>query len=312
MASKSKIEWTESTWNPVAGCTKCSPGCDNCYAERMAARLANMMKPGYCDGVVELDESDLYIPKWTGEIIMSPGKLEQPMNWRRGRRIFVNSMSDTFHPKVPFEYVDKIFAIAALCPQHTLQILTKRVDRMLEYITPRNGDNPDNEGVIDIVCYMQNRNDLPLEAMLPIPNVHLGVSICTPDELWKLDVLRKIPAAVRFVSFEPLLGDMGKISLGGIGQVIVGGESGPGARPMQPDWVRSIRDQCGDVPFFFKQWGEWLSGADKCALKINTYQGYYPKRVTRIGKTTFFRVTKKKAGNILDGVVWEQYPKGGE
>ena len=284
MSSKSKIEWTESTWQPIAGCTKCSPGCDNCYAERMAYRLACMGQKKYqaTTGILG------YMRGWNGKIYCDEKALEIPLHWRKPRRIFVCSMSDLFHPKVPFEFIEKVMAVIEECPQHTFQILTKRPHIMFEYFSGIGK-------LYELSC---------------CPNVHLGVSICTPDEMWKADELRKILAAVRFISFEPLLADVGDINLEGIGQVIVGGESGPGARPMHPDWARNIRDQCvpNGIPFFFKQHGEWLSGADKYALKINTYN-FYPKRVTRIGNTTFFRVTKKLAGRMLDGREWQEYPK---
>jgi len=285
----SKIEWTESTWNVVAGCTKCSPGCLNCYAERMAWRLARMYRKYPVDTQLKKYHTVMRSgsARWNNKIYCDYSILDKPRHWRKPRRIFVCSMSDLFHPKVPFEFIEKVMAVIEECP-HTFQILTKRPHIMFEYFSGIGK-------LYELSC---------------CPNVHLGVSICTPDEMWKADELRKILAAVRFISFEPLLADVGDINLEGIGQVIVGGESGPGARPMHPDWVRNIRDQCiaAGVPFFFKQWGEWLSGADKYALKINTYN-FYPKRVTRIGNTTFFRVTKKLAGRMLDGREWSEYPK---
>ena len=286
MSSKSKIEWCDASWQPIAGCTKCSPGCDNCYAEKMSSRLAYMGQEKY-SFVVKPRHIDEKHP-WNNKIFCDEKALEIPLPWRKPRRIFVCSMSDLFHPKVPFEFIEKVMAVIEECPQHTFQILTKRPHIMFEYFSGIGK-------LYELSC---------------CPNVQLGVSICTPDEMWKADELRKILAAVRFISFEPLLADVGDINLEGIGQVIVGGESGPGARPMHPDWARNIRDQCvpNGIPFFFKQHGEWLSGADKYALKINTYN-FYPKRVTRIGNTTFFRVTKKLAGRMLDGREWSEYPK---
>jgi protein gp37 len=215
-------------------------------------------------------------------------------------------MSDLFHPKVPFSFIHKVFAITQKAYQHKYLILTKRVKRLLEFTQTCIQHDKYGQAIQPSAGkYYHNYFSWPHD------NIWLGVSICTPDELWKADELRKIPAAVRYISLEPLLEDMGEINLNGISWIIVGGESGPKARPMHPDWVRIIRDQCiaADVPFFLKGWGEWLSGADKYALKINTYQGYYPKRVAQIGNTTFFRVGKNNAGCLLDGREWKQYPE---
>lgn len=298
-----KINWTDETWNVVVGCTKCSPGCDNCYAERMARRQIGMGTAKYKDTINILEPPNF---EWSGIVNCDEKSLDIPLHWRKPREIFVCSMSDLFHPKVPFEFIHKVFTITQKAYWHKYQILTKRAKRLLEFsqtcikhdkygqaIQPSEGK------------YYHNYFAWPHE------NIWLGVTVCTPDEKPKIDILRQIPAAVKFISFEPLFRDMGEINLEGIDWVIVGGESGPKARPMHPDWVRSIRDQCQatGVPFFFKQWGEWLSGTDKYALKINTYQGYYPKRVTRIKNTTFYRVSKKKAGCLLDGREHNEYPK---
>jgi len=246
-----KIEWTEETWNPIAGCTKCSPGCDNCYAERMANRLNWMGISGY-----EI-ATDLNTGKWTGHVTCIESKLDIPLHWRKPRRIFVNSMSDTFHPKVPFEFILKLLAVIHLCPQHTFQILTKRVDKMGAIFA--------NIQAEDIIHWARKiargkggklMNDAAVVSW-PLHNLWAGVTVCTPEEKPKIDILRQIPAAVRFISFEPLLADMGDIDLEGISWCIVGGESGPNARPMHPDWVRGIRDQCiaAGVPYFMKQMG---------------------------------------------------------
>jgi len=262
-----KIEWTEETWNPVVGCTKCSPGCDNCYAERMAARLANIAAAKFLKGkcppslmrykyVVENDriaylggaipEEDgipvrvrKYLPKWNGQIEWRKTVLDKPLRWRKPREIFVCSMSDLFHEKVPFGFIQLVLSVIRSC-NHTFLILTKRIKRAAQFFV------------------FDKENQAYASRLYRIPkNLCLGVSVCNPDEKPKIDTLRRIPAALKFVSFEPLLADIGELDLTGIQQVIVGGESGPGARPMQPDWVRSIRDQCAepDVPFFFKQWG---------------------------------------------------------
>jgi protein gp37 len=234
MAQSSSIEWTEATWNPVTGCTKISPGCKHCYAERMAKRLRAMGQPRYAAGF---------------QVTLQPDLLELPLRWRQGRLIFVNSMSDLFHHQVPLEYVQQVFAVMAEARQHRFQILTKRADRLAE-----------------------------LAAELPWPgNVWMGVSVESDRYLERIDRLREVPAAVRFLSLEPLIGPLDDLHLDRIGWVIVGGESGPRARPMKAEWVRSIRSQCQvqGVPFFFKQWGG---------------------------------VRKKHHGRELDGRTWDEMP----
>jgi protein gp37 len=214
VAEKSAIEWTDSTWNPVTGCTKVSPGCKHCYAETFAERWRGVRGHPYEQGF------DLRI--W-------PERLRLPLTWKKPRMIFVNSMSDLFHETVPIDIVEKVFDVMGEASWHIFQVLTKRAERLAE-LAP---------------CLEWH------------PNVWMGVSIETAKFLWKADRLRKVPAAVRFLSIEPLLGPIDDLNLEGIDWVIVGGESGPGARPMNPAWVRSIRDQCrqSSVPFFFKQWG---------------------------------------------------------
>jgi len=234
MAQTSKIEWTQCTWNPVTGCTKISPGCKNCYAERMALRLKAAGSPNYANGF---------------RLTLHPHALEIPLRWRQPRTIFVNSMSDLFHKDVPFEFISRIFDVMHRAPRHRFQILTKRSDRLLKLST---------------------------RLMWP-QNVWMGVTVENADYISRMDDLRQTGAAVKFVSFEPLLGPIPNIDLDGIDWVIVGGESGPKARPMKPQWAADIRDQClaAGVPFFFKQWGG---------------------------------VNKKKAGRILDGAMWDQMP----
>jgi protein gp37 len=210
----SHIEWTESTWNPVTGCTKVSAGCKNCYAERMAKRLRAMGSPRYKNGFALTLHRDL---------------VDAPRSWKAPRLIFVNSMSDLFHPKVPLEFILEVFETMVACPQHTFQILTKRSERVAE-----------------------------LASRLPWPqNVWMGVSVEDERVVGRIEDLRCVPAAVRFLSCEPLIGPVGVLDLAGIDWVIVGGESGPGARPMQIEWVRSIFRACrkSGAAFFFKQWG---------------------------------------------------------
>jgi protein gp37 len=235
MAQASSIEWTEATWNPVTGCTKISPGCKHCYAERMAKRLQAMGQERYRNGF---------------RITLQPDPLEEPLRWKRPRMIFVNSMSDLFHKQVPLEYIRRVFSVMRDAHWHTFQILTKRGDRLQADA---------------------HRIDWPA-------NVWMGVSVESDKYLHRVEQLRTVPAMVRFLSIEPLLGPIPDLSLTGIGWVIVGGESGPGARPMNPSWVRTIRDRCLEerVPFFFKQWGG---------------------------------VWKSRQGRELDGRTWDEMPR---
>lgn len=214
MATKSRIEWTEMTWNPVTGCSKISAGCKNCYAEKLAKRLKAMGVERYKNGF---------------KVTLQPDLLDVPLHWRERRIVFVNSMSDLFHEKVPLKYIKEIFDTMVKCPQHTFQILTKRSRRLRE---------------------------LALELPWP-PNIWMGVSVEDQRVLYRIVDLNAVPAAVRFLSCEPLIGPLDNLPLDGIRWVIVGGESGPGARPMKHEWVVSIHQQCkaAEVPFFFKQWG---------------------------------------------------------
>lgn len=227
---QTKIEWTEETWNPVIGCNEVSEGCRHCYAKVMARRLQAMGVVAYRDGF---------------KVRMLPERLEQPLLKTKPTKYFVNSMSDLFHQKVNFEFIDKVFEIIRKTPQHTYQILTKRERRLAEYFQHRSC--PDN--------------------------VWLGVTVENKDQgVPRMDYLRTIPAKIRFISAEPLLGDLGKLNLEGIHWVIVGGESGPQARKMEPEWLESIRTQCeqrGNVAFFFKQWGTWGSDGIKRDKKAN-------------------------------------------
>jgi protein gp37 len=234
MAQTSTIEWTEATWNPVTGCTKISPGCKFCYAERMAYRLQAMGQDRYRNAF---------------ELTLQPDALEAPLRWRASRVIFVNSMSDLFHKDVPTEYIQRCFAIMRQASQHTFQVLTKRPERVVE---------------------------LDAEILWP-ENVWMGTSVENVDYLDRVRALQRVSAHVRFLSVEPLLGPIARLPLKNIHWVIVGGESGPGARPMNPEWVSQIRDQCVSkrVPFFFKQWGG---------------------------------PNKKRTGRKLDGRTWDEMP----
>lgn len=223
----SSIEWTDATWNPVAGCSVISPGCTNCYAMRMAARLEAMGVDKY-RGLTR-KSGRRYV--WTGKIRCDQTALDAPRSWAKPRRIFVNSMSDLFHEEVPTNFVAQVWTVMAETPRHTYQILTKRPDRMLDVIVSQS---------------------LPL-----LPNVWLGTSVEDDHVLDRIDILRHVPAIVRFISFEPLIGSVAGANLDGIKWVIVGGESGPRARPMQPEWVDEIEILCQSTgaKFFFKQWG---------------------------------------------------------
>lgn len=229
MSTQSRIEWTEQTWNPTVGCTKISPGCKNCYAETMAKRLQAIGVRGYERGF---------------RLTLMPGRLAEPLDRQKPTVYFVNSMSDLFHDKVPFEYVERVFEVMRQAHQHTFQILTKRAERMAQYCQGR-----------------------------PLPrNAWLGVSVENRKHgLPRIDVLRRIPTTVRFLSVEPLLEDLGDIDLSDIHWVIVGGESGRRARPMRAEWVDRIKRQCDQlhVPFFFKQWGTWSADGQKRSKKAN-------------------------------------------
>lgn len=212
--STTTIEWTEATWNPVTGCSKISPGCQHCYAERMAKRLQAMGQPNYRDGfAVRTHEHTLQIPE----------------SWSKPRMVFVNSMGDLFHEEVPFDFIQQVFEVMQRTPQHTYQLLTKRAERLTE---------------------LAHRLEWP-------DNVWMGVTVEDNERLARVGQLRGVPAKVRFLSIEPLLEPLPDLELSGIQWVIVGGESGPGARPMRAEWVIEIRNRCLDsgVPFFFKQWG---------------------------------------------------------
>lgn len=232
--AQSKIEWTESTWNPITGCTKVSPGCKNCYAERMAHRLQAMGQANYVNGF---------------ELTLQEHMLERPLQWKKPQLIFVNSMSDLFHEEVPLAYIQRVFDVMRRAHWHNFQVLTKRSGRLLEL----------NDAI-----------DWPT-------NVWMGVSVETAKYRFRIDHLRQTGANIKFLSLEPLLGPLSHLNLARIDWVIVGGESGPGARPIKKEWVTEIRDQClsSNVPFFFKQWGG---------------------------------VNKKKAGRELQGRTWDQLP----
>lgn len=245
----SAIEWTDRVWNPTTGCDRISPGCDNCYALTLAKRLKGMGSAKY------QNDGD---PRTSGPgfgLTVHPDTLDDPLRWRKPSKVFVNSMSDLFHQDVPSDFIARVWRVMSRADHHTYQLLTKRPQRMLAWVAANN------------------------EVTVPtLPNVWLGTSIESDRYAFRADHLRQTPAAVRWLSLEPLLGPLPSLDLTGIDWVVVGGESGPRARPMHPDWVRDIRDRCvaAEVPFFFKQWG---------------------------GRTP------KANGRELDGRTWDQYPE---
>lgn len=253
MAQSSSIEWTQATWNPVVGCRVVSSGCAHCYAERMAKRLAAMARaaqdrganPGraanYLDVVNECG-------RWNGRVIPDYAALEHPLAWRLPRMVFVNSMSDLFYEETPFDFVKRVFDVMNRCPQHTFQILTKRPGIAAEFSSRLNWT----------------------------PNIWMGTSVENASVLHRIDEVRRTGARVRFLSLEPLLGSIPRLPLRQIDWVIVGGESGPGARPMRPEWVRQIRDRCVrlGVAFFFKQWGGVDRSRSERSLDGRRWDGY--------------------------------------
>jgi protein gp37 len=337
MGDKTGIEWTDATWNPVTGCDRVSPGCDNCYALTLAARLKAMGSANY--------QTDGH-PRTSGPgfgVQCHPHMLDQPLRWRRPRRIFVNSMSDLFHPDVPDEFIAQVFAVMAVASQHTFQVLTKRPQRMAALLQER---SEFTTMVHDALEEDLGHREACYDAW-PLPNVWIGTSIESDRYSWRADHLRATPAAVRFISAEPLLGPLVSIDLAGIDWLIVGGESGPGARPMQPEWVRDLRDGClaqaatglvhgagktagavfGPRPaFHFKQWGEWVPyEPDPQPPFWNSQHGHtidghhFPdfnedppgwttSNELLTGPTVWRRVGKHHAGRMLDGRTWDEYP----
>lgn len=319
MGDNSRIEWTEASWNPVTGCTKVSAGCDNCYAETLAERFRGTPGHYYEQGF---------------DVVLRPDKLDQPLKWKKPRRVFVNSMSDLFHDGVPDSFIFEVFARMWWAPSHTFQLLTKRHGRMRSLMPQIEANLRRREADLALV-------DCPTPLTWPLPNLWLGVSV---EEQKRANIrvpqLIATPAAVRWLSCEPLLGPVDLSMLlpreferqqGGywlygndthgadkqwmpgkaLHWVVAGGESGRGARPMHPDWARSLRDQCieAGVPFFFKQWGESLP-----LIGHREFLDLPPARGNRDWSrpfgddVTMVRVGKKDAGRLLDGRAWDEYP----
>lgn len=420
MSANTNIEWTDATWNPIRGCSRVSEGCRNCYAEKVAYRFSGTAKP--YEGLVRINSKGERVPEWNGHVEFVEKHLLDPLKWapvrwkeyvendalnqfsakERPRRIFVNSMSDLFHENVPDEWIDRIFAVMALCPQHVFQVLTKRPERMLAYLSAsgvrraialqanifmRSNKRAANSDALAHVFLWGNLEHAEVgeyanylagiaDRCWPLPNVWLGVSVENQKAADKrIPLLLQTPAAVRFISAEPLLGPVnlnrievidaidrsdpdepvadgycidaangeafddenGELSTKpdgevpmerGLDWVIVGGESGPGARPMHPDWARSLRDQCqaADVPFFFKQWGAWAPTGPIHTLQLSVCaeDGWYGQCTHAALEAHYgeahrgqaacppfqavYRVGKHAAGAMLDGREWREFP----
>lgn len=338
MSDGTKIEWTDATWNPVTGCTRVSPGCENCYIDWAPPFRINDRHFRDADG-----QRSHAIGSTTG-VLLHPDRLDQPLRWTKPRRVFVNSLSDLFHDDVPDEYIARVFAVMALAPRHTFQVLTKRHGRMRSLLSSGTFGNLVADRLVGLGAeYAELPNGWPL------PNVWLGVTVENQQYAdFRIPALLDTPAAVRFLSCEPLLGRVTfrwakwaplinashLDSLRGIDWVICGGESGKDARPMHPDWARTLRDECVEagVPFFFKQWGEWaphrLDGGEhtnsllsRTRFQYDTIRfrpdgeqytgadvGHPDTGYSAPGMASMLRVGKRKAGRLLDGRTWDEYP----
>lgn len=369
MGDKSAIEWTDATWNPTRGCSIVSRGCQNCYAMRVAHRHSGPGRP--YEGLTRMSARG---PVWTGEVRLVPELLDQPLRWRKSKLIFVDSMSDLFHKSVPDEFIERAFAVMALSTQHIFQLLTKREERLLRFMT--------HQGRVLAEC-REARVGRLAEAIArergenvdhpywdafwewPPRNVWLGVSVEDQETADKrIPLLLQTPAAVRWLSCEPLIGPVnldrwigrdawldgcvrcGQWDRDEAGQlmcvcssaeyekfhpqlhwIVSGGESGPKARPMHPDWPRELRDQCAaaGVPFFFKQWGEWAPGRPVGYCRVSRrryshesvtfrpdgsrYNPTEPDTLLEPSMQTVYRVGKKRAGRLLDGELHDEYPR---
>lgn len=360
MSDGTKIEWTDATWNPITGCSVVSAGCKHCYAMKLAGTRLQ-----HHPSRAGLTHDTKNGPVWTGEVRFNEQWLDQPLRWKRPRMVFVCAHADLFHESVPDEWIDNVFAVMALAPQHTFQVLTKRADRMRDYMN----DSARVEAIRKVAD--GDIDEREVCRTWPLPNVWLGVSVenqAAADE--RIPLLLDTPAAVRWISAEPLLGpvDLSRIQYEVIGPsgsvhyrrpltdtkllneakatpgysaasldwVVVGGESGPKARPMHPQWARDLRDQCAaaGVPFLFKQWGEWVprsscyhtfedgracadidpSATEWPCIRMNENGGDGHRLEDEDGGDSAYmqRVGKKSAGRLLDGVQHDGYPGGAE
>lgn len=327
MSDNSSIEWTDATWNPVTGCTEVSSGCDHCYAKTFAERWRGTPGHHFEQGF---------------DVVLRPERLDQPLRWRKPRRVFVNSMSDLFHDSVPDLFITRVFEIMEQASEHTFQVLTKRHARMRSFVQRRELDKQEYAAKFDQCPTEEMRNSPAAEyarnrAASPPANIWLGVSV--EDQKWadiRVPVLLDTPAAVRWLSCEPLLGPVNLsrwlvsrpawgpeypeptspmgllvqdlVDVPALSWVVCGGESGPGARPMDPNWARSLRDQCEQVkvPFFFKQWGNWVPPSQ---MPEGTFMSWDVENGTSAyDRDQPWRVGKKRAGRLLDGKTWNEYP----
>jgi protein gp37 len=334
VADDSKIEWTDATWNPVRGCSRISEGCRNCYAEGVAARFSGAGQP--YEGLAKMADDG---PRWTGKVKLVDLMLRQPFAWQRPRKIFVNSMSDLFHERLQDKEIAQVFAVMALTPRHTFQVLTKRAPRMAALLA-----SVDFRGLVESMATVEaTRRKLgDIRLQWPLPNVWIGVSVEDQKAAdTRITSLLSTPAAVRFLSCEPLLGPVNLGLLGTVPKnirtrytmvgellhwVIVGGESGPDARPMHSQWARDLRDECqqAQVAFFFKQWGEWCQPEQMAEaswkeplLQSRIKAGDLPKHTffrkldgVDTADLVAYRVGKKRAGRELDGRTWDSFPEG--
>lgn len=321
MGASSNIEWTDATWNPMTGCTKVSAGCDHCYAETLAERFRGT--PGhYYEGGFDLQ--------------LRPDKLDAPLRWQRPRRVFVNSMSDLFHQGVPDEYVVQVFAVMALAPRHTFQVLTKRHGRMRSLVGSRDFPDLVAAAVLELARQAGSAGGVALarserEAVLarssewrspipawPLPNVWLGVSVENQGAAdLRVGPLLQTPAAVRFLSCEPLLGPVElPWTAEALDWVIAGGESGPGSRPMHPGWVRSLRDFSvnAGVAFHFKQWGDWaevMGKPRKGDVLLDVDGTVHEQGGGHTDAVAMRRVGKRHTGRSVEGRTWDESPAVG-
>lgn len=334
MADGTKIEWAHATWNAVVGCDKVSQGCVNCYATKMARRLELMGQKKYM-GLTVLQGSQV---QWSGKVSFDESALLKPLAWKKPKRIFVTSMGDPNHENVTDLARDKMLAVIAEAEQHDFLWLTKRPADMDRYYASFGADEAEDRGMTFAAWCIGTLGEEAFERILAkrmwrgLPNLWVGTSVENAEQKRRIDELRKVPAKVRFLSCEPLLGDLGEVDLTGIHWVIAGGESGPNARPLHPDWARSLRDQCKDagVPFFFKQWGEWIPWEPEqqpCWVsqhgKSEDHHALFPENIAdnpagwdsglgfeeEESQPAFQKVGKKAAGHLLDGVEHHAFPE---